>query len=379
MASIISNNYYKPTQNNAYTDTGGAYYKPKPIPKPPSRYQKPPVSIKTTSPGSGKPNVLMADSGGQGAWWNAPNEAPTESPFAGFNNWIAAIGNGNPVYTPYVNSRGIVVNQVTPATTTRVPFPSWNPPRFGESISTTMRNNRAPAPLPPTYSVPYLDNGIVRYRDVPSSTYDQSPTPGRTASFAPNILSPWTSNIQQTVSPTYTTAAGNRDARIYADVETAFAKRNRAISQPQDYFTRMFLNNMAYSVPNQMLSFADTGGVNAWDTGTRWFEPPAGYTDPNHMWKESIGAPWGRSEEVDDISYELLGGGYGGGWGGWGGGGYGASSGVNSYLPGTRAGYGANASSPRYTGGYTGRGSSYAGGQYQNQAAWRMPMLVWNI
>lgn len=359
MASIISNNYYKPTQNNAYTDTGGAYYKPKPIPKPPSRYRKPPVSVKTTSPGSGKPNVLMADSGGQGAWWNAPNEAPTESPFAGFNNWIAAIGNGNPVYTPYVNSRGIVVNQVTPATTTRVPFPSWNPPRFGESISTTMRNNRAPAPLPPTYSVPYLDNGIVRYRDVPSSTYDQSPTPGRTASFAPNILSPWASNIQQTGSIT-TVPTTNR----YQDSANRFsAWFNRDINTPQEYYNRMSLNGIGYSVPNQMLSFTDTGGVNAWDTGTRWFEPPAGYTDPNHMWKESVEAPWGRSEEVDDISYELLGGGYGGGWGG-GGGGYGG-------------GYGA--SSPRYTGGYTGRGSSYAGGQYQNQAAWRMPMLVWNI
>jgi len=361
MASIISNNYYKPTQNNAYTDTGGAYYKPKPIPEPPSRYRKPPVSIKTTSPGSGKPNVLMADSGGQGAWWNAPNEAPTESPFAGFNNWVAGIGNGSPVYTPYVNSRGIVVNQVTPATTTRAPFPQWNPPRFGESISTTMRNNRAPAPIPPTYSVPYLDNGIVRYRDVPSSTYAQAPTPGRTASIAANagISSPWTSNIQQTGSIT-TVPTTNR----YQDSANRFsAWFNRDINTPQEYFNRMSLNGIDYSVPNQMLSFTDTGGVNAWDTTTRWFEPPAGYTDPNHMWKESVEAPWGKSEEIYDDSFEPIGGGGGGwgsGWGGGGGGGYGASS-------------------PRYTGGYTGRGSSYAGGQYQNQAAWRMPMLVWNI
>ena len=101
------------------------------------------------------------------------------------------------------------------------------------------------------------------------------------------------------------------------------------------------------------------------------------------MWKESVEAPWGKSEEIYDDSFEPIGGGGGGwgsGWGGGGGGGYGASSGVNSYLPGTRAGYGAFASSPRYTGGGAGgRGSSYAGGQYQNQAAWRMPMLVWNI
>lgn len=96
------------------------------------------------------------------------------------------------------------------------------------------------------------------------------------------------------------------------------------------------------------------------------------------------GTDWGyRSQEetleVGDTGGWGYGGWGGGGWGGGGGGAYGASSGVNSYLPGTRAGYGANASSPRYTGGTGGRGSSYAGAQSMNQAAWRMPMLVWNI
>lgn len=83
--------------------------------------------------------------------------------------------------------------------------------------------------------------------------------------------------------------------------------------------------------------------------------------------------------ETEEPIYEDDGGyGWGSGWGG-GGSSYGASSGINSYLPGTRAGYGASASSPRYNGYGGARGSSYAGGQYNNQAAWRMPMLVWNI
>ena len=85
--------------------------------------------------------------------------------------------------------------------------------------------------------------------------------------------------------------------------------------------------------------------------------------------------------ETEERVNEDDGGGYGwgSGWGSGGGSSYGAFSGVNSYLPGTRAGYGASASSPRYNGYGGARGSSYAGGQYNNQAAWRMPMLVWNI
>lgn len=124
--------------------------------------------------------------------------------------------------------------------------------------------------------------------------------------------------------------------------------------------------------------------TGVWNDEHPYPNQQAGYSTQTPTYPFPIVNPEPYGDLFDNVTYEDPGGGGGGGgwggWGGWGGGGaYGASSGVNSYLPGTRAGYGANASSPRYTGGGGGRASSYAGGQYANQAAWRMPMLVWNI
>lgn len=125
--------------------------------------------------------------------------------------------------------------------------------------------------------------------------------------------------------------------------------------------------------------------TGVWNDEHPYPNQQAGYSTQTPTYPFPIVNPEPYGDLFDNVTYEDPGGGGGGGgwggWGGWGGGSasYGASSGVNSYLPGTRAGYGANASSPRYTGGGSGRASGYAGGQYGNQASWRMPMLVWNI
>lgn len=362
------------------------YYKPnKPQPKAPTKYYQPPKPkaatppkrINTTSPGSGKPNVLVNDGGGQGAWWNAPNETAQQAPIP---EYLQGISNWNQTY--YSNNPS--------------PFPKIFPD-FGKSISQTMAEQYPPIPPRQSYyDIPVYENGRTYWKRV-QNVYDSNTRRGgaapTTTASMPFVATPWAS---QTISPTYSTAGNNYGQRSSPTfVPTTRMSDDRAWQnsrartgdaiRPQDYFMRTVLNGIGYSIPNQMLNFTDTGGVSAdWAQTPRWYEPPAGYTTSGAGWKESIGKPWGLQDVTDHGTYELIGkqgGGYGwgGGWGGGGSASYGASSGVNSYLPGTHAGYGANASSPRYTGGAGGRGSSYAGAQSMNQASWRMPMLVWNI
>lgn len=159
-----------------------------------------------------------------------------------------------------------------------------------------------------------------------------------------NISTPWASTLQM---------ADTGQTEVRANVAAAFAQRN---NQTPILTSQEWLGLNARDRAIEPLQFEDPYENGGWGTMANTLEPP-----PDNGGGDG-GYDWGY------------------GWGGGGGASsYGAPSGVNSYLPGTRAGYGANASSPRYTGGGGGRGSSYAGGQYNNQSAWRMPMLVWNI
>lgn len=146
------------------------------------------------------------------------------------------------------------------------------------------------------------------------------------------------------------------------------------ITKPQQYFNRIVINGRTYSVPNQMLSFTDTGGVNPWETTPTWFEPPAGWIDTENTWKESRGKPW----SVPSLPVQPGGGGGGGGGGG-------------SYTPmpsspnytGYGGGYNRSGSPAaayyqgRYGGGGYGNGG-YVGGQSQ-RGSWYGALLQWNI
>lgn len=211
----------------------------------------------------------------------------------------------------------------------------------------------------------------------------------------------WFMPVATSISSPWVSATAMRNAGQAAPAYTAYSQGRYA-------------NPTRMGGTSSVGMYSDTGGVSAGAAQSYppvykapWAGVPAGWTttkSPGASYKRETlaellargavdpwasdpyeiggaGTDWGS--ETQEPVYEGDGGGYGwgGGWGGGGGGSasYGASSGVNSYLPGTRAGYGASASSPRYNGYGGARASSYAGAQSMNQAAWRMPMLVWNI
>ena len=333
------------------------YYKPnKPQPKAPTKYYQPPKpkaappknwqTIKATSPGSGKPNVLVNDGGGQGAWWNAPNETVPQPPIPqylqGISNWNQTYYSDNPA-----------------------PFPKIFPD-LGKSISQTMAEQYPPIPPRQSYyDVPVYENGMTSWQRV-QNVYGSNTRRGGAAPAIPNVSTPWASNVaparNRGTSGGYTDTGGGN-----APMPPAPNYRLPYTGVPKGFLGTTNANK-SY-VPQTLEFLVASGLVDPWAS------------DPYEI--GGAGTDYGsRSQEETPEVGDTGGGGYGGWGGGWGGGGgssYGASSGVNSYLPGTRAGYGANASSPRYTGGTGGRGSSYAGAQSANQASWRMSMLVWNI
>jgi len=86
-----------------------------------------------------------------------------------------------------------------------------------------------------------------------------------------------------------------------------------------DYFDRLVLNGRGYSVPNEMLTFADTGGgTYPWPTTNTWYEPPAGWHDHGYQWKEAVNIDAAHEGEgyLYDPNGPNDGGGGGGGWGG---------------------------------------------------------------
>ena len=288
----------------------------------------------------------MNDGGGQGAWWNAPNETVPQPPIQAF---LQGISNWNQTYY-----------SKAPA-----PFPKVFPD-LGKSISQTMAERYPPSPPRQSYyDIPVYENGMVSWKTV-QNVYGTNTRRGGAAPAIPNVSTPWASNVAPArmggTSGGYTDTggAGVGAAQSYPPVYKA-----PWAGVPAGWTTT---KSPGASYKRETLAeLLARGAVDPWAS------------DPYEI--GGAGTDWGSQSQEETVEVGDGGYGWGGGWGGGGGGSasYGASSGVNGYLPGTRAGYGANASSPRYAGGQGGRGSSYAGAQSANQASWRMPMLVWNI
>lgn len=123
--------------------------------------------------------------------------------------------------------------------------------------------------------------------------------------------------------------------------------------RPQDMFVRVVLNGRMYSVPREMLNFASD---YPWKTETNWYEPPPGFTDAGHQWKEAKTYGWQPPATPPDTQPLDNG---GGGDGGGGGGGYGDGG-----------GYGSGGSYWSPSGYYDNQYTKERYGYFQNLAKW---------
>lgn len=365
------------------------YYKPnKPQPKAPTKYYQPPKPKAAPPP----PKWNQEDPRNRGTNVNRPPDIrnlPKPGMPSGFLNFDALNSAMAQTQTKRINQIGSFLsnlwNKVVSQPDAGSPYPM-----DGTTAMASPTFNTSREPARGVYGMPATPNIVDRNKWqrslenwwMPPSVREAPPN----TSYMPNypqpyagLYTPWATAVMDKITnPTGSRMGGTSSVGMYADTGGAGAGAGRAAMPPAGKFgVGQFPQILSYDswlVASQnpgssyrresLAELVARGAVDPWAS------------DPYEI--GGAGTDWGSRSQEETPEVGDTG---GWGYGGWGGGSasYGASSGVNSYLPGTRAGYGANASSPRYAGGQGGRGSSYAGAQSANQASWRMPMLVWNI
>lgn len=253
----------------------------------PVKPQTPPPTLPGQYPQMPKSNIPYSDYYGWDDLWGD------------IGNWLQNIGTGGAPYQPPSLEYYQQLSGEKPAYRNTLPHGNT----LGDPDSYMLAAAAGQTPFRPNYSYYYPTSGV-------PANWQIGPIRGASRSDQPY-------NPQQAYyaySP----------ERIADPDNIAWANRNREKNTPWDYFDRIVINGRTYSVPNQMLSFADTGGVWPWEPMPSWYEPPKGMTDFKGGWKE-----WraGESRATDDSppgdNTDWGGGGYG--YNNWGGG-YGSSN-----------------------------------------------------
>lgn len=387
------------------------YYKPpKPQPKAPAKYYQPPKPKITPPPPKWNPkdprnrgtNVNRPPDIRQAGITNAGDYLYNTVKDVGTGMWdffvtnpLTAIGMGaNWAGTQLGKGLESLWRTAQSQQDSGYPMPLNSPVSLSvPSFNTSREPARGAYGLPPSTNWDNRYTGA-RFWDTPIGAPFVRPTPGvqPDTSYMPNypqpyagLYTPWATVVMDKItSPTGSRMGGTSGITRMTDTGGATSQTyngylpfvnmpggltQEQITLMQKYGTKKGEDYDQYDMAGayrreSLAELLARGAVDPWAS------------DPYEI--GGAGTDWGSQSQEETPEVGDTG---GWGYGGWGGGSasYGASSGVNGYLPGTRAGYGANASSPRYAGGQGGRGSSYAGAQSANQASWRMPMLVWNI